>query len=52
MSRKLDTLMAVLENDCRRLHARFIHQRPTVVAVCDRASGLKASGGAGRRAAS
>jgi CHAD domain-containing protein len=52
LSRKLDTLMTALENDCRRLHARFIHQRPAVVAVCDRFSGLKASALAGRRAAS
>lgn len=52
ISRKLDTLVSALENDCRRLHARFVHQRPAVVAVCDRASGLKAAGAAGRRAAS
>jgi len=52
MSRKLDTLMAALENECRRLHARFIHQRATTIAVCDRASGMKASSAVGRRAAS
>jgi CHAD domain-containing protein len=50
VSRKLDTLMTALENDCRRHHARFIHQRPAVVAVCDRFSGLKASALAGRAA--
>jgi CHAD domain-containing protein len=52
MSRKLDTLMIALENDCRRLHARFIHQRRTVVAACDRAAGLRTSVADGRRAAS
>ena len=52
MSRKLDTLIAALENECRLLHARFMHQRTAVVAVCDRAAGLKASAAAGRRKAS
>ena len=52
MSRKLDTLISALENECRRLHARFMHQRAAVVAACDRAAGSRASGAAGRRAAS
>lgn len=52
MSRKLDTLMAALENECRRLHARFMHQRTAVVAACDRAAGLRAAAAAVRRAAS
>jgi CHAD domain-containing protein len=51
-SRRLDTLTAALEDDCRRLHARFMHLRNPVVAVCDRASRFKASAAAGRRAAS
>jgi CHAD domain-containing protein len=50
-SRRLDTLMAALEDDCRRLHARFMHQRTPVVEVCDRAARFKAAA-AGRRAAS
>ena len=52
MSRKLDALVASLENECRRLHARFMHQRTAVVAACDRAAGLKVAAAAGRRAAS
>ena len=51
MSRRLDSLTLALENDCRRLHARFMHQKAAVVAVCDRAAGLK-SAARGRRAAS
>jgi CHAD domain-containing protein len=52
ISRKLDALMTALENDCRRLHGRFIHQRAAIVAVCDRSSALKASAHGARRAAS
>jgi CHAD domain-containing protein len=51
LSRKLDTLMSALENECRRLHARFIHQRPAIVAVCDRVGGVRTPV-SGRRAAS
>jgi CHAD domain-containing protein len=51
ISRRLDSLTISLENECRRLHARFMHQKAAVVAVCDRAAGSK-SGAAGRRAAS
>lgn len=52
MSRKLDTLIGGLENECRLLHARFMHQRTAVVAVCDRAAGARPLAAAGRRAAS
>jgi CHAD domain-containing protein len=52
MSRRLDGLMIGLENECRRLHARFMHHKMAVVTACDRAAGLKASGSATRRAAS
>jgi CHAD domain-containing protein len=52
LSRKLDTLMSALENDCRRLHARFIHQRPAIAAVCDRALGVRTLVSPDRRAAS
>jgi CHAD domain-containing protein len=51
MSRRLDSLTIGLENECRRLHARFMHQKAAVVAVCDRGAGWK-SGAADRRAAS
>jgi CHAD domain-containing protein len=52
LRRKLDALTMALENHCRRLHARFMHQRSTVVTMCDRAAGLKPSAAAARRAAS
>jgi CHAD domain-containing protein len=51
MSRRLDSLTNGLENECRRLHARFMHQKAAVVAVCDRGAGGKSSA-ADRRAAS
>ena len=50
MWRKLNTLTTTLENDCRRLHARFMHQRTTVLTLCDRAAGLKPPAAAGRAA--
>jgi hypothetical protein len=52
MWRKLDTLTTALENDCRRLHARFMRQRTVVLSLCDRAAGVKTSAAAARRAAS
>jgi CHAD domain-containing protein len=51
MFRRLDSLTIELENECRRMHARFMHHKDAVVAVCDRAAGAK-SAAAGRRAAS
>jgi CHAD domain-containing protein len=50
MSRRLDGVVIGLENECRRLHARFMHQKTAVVSACERAGGLKSA--AGRRAAS
>jgi len=44
MSRKIDTLLASLENDCRRLHGKFMHQRDGIRALCERVS--RAAGGA------
>jgi CHAD domain-containing protein len=52
MRRKLDALTTALENHCRRLHARFMHQRSSVLTACDRAAGVKATAGTARRAAS
>jgi CHAD domain-containing protein len=34
--RRLDRLVTMLENDCRRLHARYIRESVAIVAVCDR----------------
>jgi CHAD domain-containing protein len=50
MSRRLDGVMIGLENECRRLHARFMHQKTAVIAASERAASLK--GTSGRRAAS
>ena len=36
MWRKIDALSALLENDCRRLHARFLRQQGSVRAICER----------------
>ena len=49
-SRRLDALTTAFENECRRLHARFMHRRAVVAAVCDRAAGLKALAATSRRA--
>lgn len=35
-SRHMDALVADLENGCRELHAQFVRQRSTVIAICDR----------------
>src|SRR5262249_23179370 len=42
--RRLDTLVTSLENDCRRLHAKFLHRQPNVRAICERV--MRASGAA------
>ena len=38
MWRKVDALIALLEDDCRRLHAKFVRQEIAVRAICQRAS--------------
>ena len=38
MWRKIDLLTASLEDECRRLHAKFVHQRSAIRAICDRVS--------------
>jgi CHAD domain-containing protein len=47
----LDALIAEIENDCRRVHARFVREGPTLLAVCDRVS-TKPPAANARRAAS
>jgi CHAD domain-containing protein len=34
--RDLDTIVRSLESSCRRLHARYIHNRPTLILACGR----------------
>ena len=34
--RELDALMTSLENNCRRLHAGYMHERSELLAICDR----------------
>jgi CHAD domain-containing protein len=34
--RKMDALVVALENDCRRIHAKFVHRQGRVRAICDR----------------
>jgi CHAD domain-containing protein len=45
--RRLDRLVTLLENDCRRLHARYIRESGAIAAVCDRI-GLRMPGPARR----
>jgi CHAD domain-containing protein len=51
----LDALVVALENECRRLHARYVHERDALTAVADRHRGRavseKTAGRAGARAA-
>jgi triphosphatase len=37
--RRLDALVTTLENDCRRLHARYLRDSGALLAVCDRVAG-------------
>lgn len=50
MWRKIDALLASLENDCRRLHAKFMHQRDGIRAICDRVSRATGAAPQARRA--
>jgi CHAD domain-containing protein len=34
--RDLDALVAAVENSCRRLHARYVRERPALEAICER----------------
>lgn len=49
--RELDSLVTALDNSCRRLHGRFMHERPAILAICDLV-GAKPPASAARRAAS
>ena len=48
--REFDELVTSLENDCRRLHARYMRARPALLAICDR-DGARPSASAVRRRA-
>ena len=37
--RELDGLVVALEEDCRRLHGRYMHDRDALLALCARLSG-------------
>jgi CHAD domain-containing protein len=52
MWRNIDVLTTALENDCRRLHARFMRHQAAVRAICDRVNRLKVATSARRAAAS
>ena len=39
--RELDALVVLLEDDCRRLHARYMHMRELLVALAARLSGVE-----------
>jgi CHAD domain-containing protein len=52
MWRNIDALITALENDCRRLHARFMRSQAAVRAVCDHVNRLKVATLTRRAAAS
>jgi CHAD domain-containing protein len=49
--RNIDVLTMALENDCRRLHARFMRHQAAVRGVCDRVNRLKVTTSSRRAAA-
>jgi len=50
MWRKIDKVIAALEDDCRRLHAKFMRQRPDMHAIAERAVRATSAPGAAPRA--
>jgi CHAD domain-containing protein len=48
--RELDALMVSLENDCRRLHARYMRMRGDLAAIAARLGGLHTGAGGSNRA--
>jgi CHAD domain-containing protein len=43
--REIDALVISLENSCRRLHGRYMRERPSIVALCERYRGKNPTGG-------
>jgi CHAD domain-containing protein len=50
--KKMDGLVNALENDCRRLHAKFVHRQGQVRAICERVARADAGGSVKRAVAS
>ena len=48
----MDGLVNALENDCRRLHAKFLQRQGQVRAMCERVTRADGGGPARRAAAS
>jgi CHAD domain-containing protein len=48
--RELDAVMVTLEDDCRRLHARYMRMRSDVAAIAARPGGLQTGAGGSHRA--
>lgn len=48
--RELDALVTSLENECRRLHARYVRDRAALIAVCERLAAHAARSEPARRA--
>jgi CHAD domain-containing protein len=48
--REFDALVTSLENDCRRLHARYMRDRAALLALCDRDGARPSASTVGRRA--
>jgi CHAD domain-containing protein len=43
--REMDGLVVSLENSCRRPHGRYMRERPSFIALCERYRGKKPTGG-------
>ena len=46
--RELEAIVDALEDDCRRLHARYTRERPALAAICARAKARPAASQARR----
>jgi CHAD domain-containing protein len=47
--RQLDALVVALDEDCRRLHARYVHEREALDDLCSRLSGTREGDGRGEK---
>jgi CHAD domain-containing protein len=53
MWRKIDGVIEALEDECRRLHAKFVHQQGSIRSICERATrAIESSPRVGRAIAS
>ena len=50
--RQLDDVISKIENECRRLHGRYVRRRNALLEICDRFTSRKPAAAAGSRSSS